>query len=332
VPADRFTFLVPYQRASTGGVYVISELARNLATEADVTLVVGRGELSPLPGVRVIPANGLDPAGLPDADVLVGGLAQRPVDQVLALPGRVGVPVFFFQGYGKPGSPVVREALERRLPVLPISHFLAEDAWRAGCLAEPIALGLDRGLFAPGTRAETRAPIVVMISHKTDWKGTEDGIAALRHVREVCPEVEIRIFGHRRGDLPGRFVEGLDGRRDLIGELLRRAAIFVLPSWEEGLGLPGIEALACGAALASTDTKGGRDYAHDMQTALISPPRDPDALARNIVRLLRDPRLRGALAAEGQRQVLERYPPWPEAAVRFRAAVERLTGAARAVR
>ena len=58
--------------------------------------------------------------------------------------------------------------------------------------------------------------------------------------------------------------------------MLREAAVLVLPSWEEGLGLPGIEALACGAALASTDTKGGRDYALAGETApahSTAPPR-----------------------------------------------------------
>ena len=51
--------------------------------------------------------------------------------------------------------------------------------------------------------------------------------------------------------------------------------MLVLPSWEEGLGLPGIEALACGAALARTDTKGGRDIALDGETALVTPPAAP---------------------------------------------------------
>ena len=331
MPADRFTFLAPHQRASTGGVYVISELARNLASNAEVTLAVGRGRLTALPGVRVIPTEGLDPDRLPDADVLVGGLAQGTVDRVLALPARVGTPVFLFQGYGTPGNPRVRAALDKRVRVLPIAAFLAEDARRADCLAEPFAVGLDRHVFAAGPPAETRAPSVAMISHQVDWKGTADGIAALRLVRAACPDAEILVFGEPQEALPGRFVEGLSGRRDRIGELLRRVAVFVLPSWEEGLGLPGIEALACGAALATTDTKGGRDYARDMETALVSPPCDPDALARNVVRLLNDHALRGVLAAEGQRHVLAKYPPWPEAAVRFRAAVERLIGVAHAV-
>lgn len=309
---------------TTGGVYVITELARHLAAAAEVTLVVGKGQRRPIPGVRVIPANGLDPEALPDADVLIGGLAQGTVDQVLGLPARVGTPVFLFMGYGEPGSTAVRLALARRPRVLTIAEFLAADARRAGCAVEPIAVGLDRGLFAPGREASARQPLVAMISHKTDWKGTADGAEALREVRAACPQAEVVYFGEPRDDIPGRLAEQLSGHRDRIGALLGRTAVFVLPSWEEGLGLPGIEALACGAALATTDTRGGRDYAQHEVTALVSPPRHPAALARNVVRLLRDRELRGSLASAGQRFVLDRYPAWPQAATRFRRAVERL--------
>ena len=59
-------------------------------------------------------------------------------------------------------------------------------------------------------------------------------------------------------------------------------------------------------------------------TALVSPPRHPAGLARNVVRLLRDRELRGSLASAGQRFVLDHYPAWPQAAFRFRRAVERL--------
>lgn len=328
MPGGRLTFLAPHQRAPTGGVYTISQFALQLAGEAEVTLAVGKGPLCELAGVRVIAARELVAEELPDADVLIGGLAQGNVDGVLELPRRLGTPVFMFQGYGRPGNPAVREALSRKVRVLTIADYLTDEARRAGCAVEPVAVGLDRQVFAPGPAAETRAPSVAMITHGLDWKGSDDGIDALQRVRAACPEAEILFFGEPRDDLPGRFVEGLSGRRDRIADLLRRVAVLVLPSWEEGLGLPGIEALACGAALATTDTQGGRDYAHHMETALVSPPRDPAALARNVTRLLRDRGLRGALAAAGRRRVLERYPPWSEAAVGFREAVERLTGSA----
>jgi glycosyltransferase involved in cell wall biosynthesis len=80
--------------------------------------------------------------------------------------------------------------------------------------------------------------------------------------------------------------------------------------------MPGLEAMACGAALATTDTKGSRDYAFDEKTALVSPPRQPEVLAANILRLLGGPALRDCLV----RAALERagdYPDWRGASGHF---------------
>ena len=106
--------------------------------------------------------------------------------------------------------------------------------------------------------------------------------------------------------------------------MLREVKVLVLPSWEEGLGLPGIEALACGAALASTDTKGGRDYALPGETALVTPPHEPELLADSVIRLLREPELSARLTMHGRKHVLATYPPWPQATAHFGQAIARL--------
>ena len=98
---------------------------------------------------------------------------------------------------------------------------------------------------------------------------------------------------------------------------MRGSAVHVVASWEEGFGLTGAEAIACGAALASTDTKGSRDYAIDGFTALVSAPRDPAALADNVLRLLEDVQLRSRLVAAGQRHLRAAMPPWSETARRM---------------
>ena len=109
--------------------------------------------------------------------------------------------------------------------------------------------------------------------------------------------------------------------RAQVAEVLRSSTVHVVASWEEGFGLTGAEAIACGAALASTDTKGSRDYAVDGATALVSAPRDPEALARNVLALLDDAELRERLINAGQRHLHSVMPPWPEAARRMAAAL-----------
>src|SRR5271166_2787082 len=233
------TLIVPHQRQASGGVYVIEQLARHLAGAMEVNLAVRKGPTRPVEGVRVLPAKELSPDELPDAEVLIGGLAQPDPDRVLDMPPRKGAPLLFFQGYGTPGNPRVTAVLERRPRVLTVSGFLLERARGHGCQAELIRPGLERSLFGPGPPNAERKPIVTMMTHATDWKATDDGLAALERVRAAVPEVELRLFGAVEPEIPCSFL----GRLSLeqIGELLREAKVLVLPSWEEGLGLPGIE-------------------------------------------------------------------------------------------
>jgi glycosyltransferase involved in cell wall biosynthesis len=319
------TLIAPHQRATSGGVYVIEQLAQALASSIDVNLAVRKEPLRAIEGVNVLQAPRLDAGELPDAEIVIGGLAQPDPERVLELPPSKGAQLFFFQGYGTPDNPRVRQMLELRPRVLAVSSFLVERARGHGCEAELIRPGFERSIFHPGPVGRERGPVVAMMTHATDWKATEDGLSALARVRAAIPGVELKLFGGLEPDriqIPSTFLGRLS--RAQVGELLRETAVLVLPSWEEGLGLPGIEALACGAALATTDTKGGRDYALHGETALVTPPRRPDLLADSVIRLLREPELCVRLAQRGQARVLATYPPWPEAAAHFEHAIARL--------
>lgn len=316
------TLIAPHQRATTGGVYIIEELAHGLSRSMEVNLAVRKEPLRALEGVRVLHAPRLDADELPDADVVIGGLAQPDPERVLELPTSKGAQLFFLMGYGTPDNPRVRQMLDRRPRVLSISSFLTERARSHGCEAELIRPGLDRSIFHPGALGRKRGPVVAMMTHAIDWKATEDGLSALARVSAAVPEVELRLFGVLEPDFPAPFLGKL--ARAQVAELLRDTAVLVLPSWEEGLGLPGIEALACGAALAMTDTKGGRDYALDGETALVTPARRPDLLAESVIRLLSDRELRDRLTQRGRSHVLATYPPWAESATALRDAIVRL--------
>jgi glycosyltransferase involved in cell wall biosynthesis len=312
----RVTFIVPHQRAATGGVYVIEQLALHMAVEHQVCLAVRKRPTRALPGVDVIWAEHLDGSGaLPPADVLVYPADMRDAGAVFALPARVGRPVMFFQGYGTPGSPVVEANLAGAREAVAIARWLVDLALARGIPCAYVPQGLDRALFAPGPPPAARAPRVSLMTHRLDWKGLHDALDALAAVQAQRPEVQVALFGTEPVEGVGTYLASPS--RPGVAELLQGSAVHVVASWEEGFGLTGAEAIACGAALATTDTKGSRDYAVDGHTALVSPPRDTAALARNVLMLLADSELRTRLVVAGQRHLRTVMPPWAEAARRM---------------
>ena len=71
---------------------------------------------------------------------------------------------------------------------------------------------------------------------------------------------------------------------DVVPALLRRAAAVAYPSFDEGFGLPALEALACGAALVTTTGAAMEDVVEDA--ALLVAPGDDDALTDALASLV----------------------------------------------
>jgi glycosyltransferase involved in cell wall biosynthesis len=338
----RVTFIVPHQRPTTGGVYVIEQFARHLADTAHVCVAVRERPSREIPGVEVRWLEDSYGESLPEADVLVYPADLRDAADLFELLARVGSPVMLFQGYGTPGSPVVQANLSSAREAVAIARWLQDVALAQGVPCTYVPQGLDREVFAPGSVPPVeRPPRVSLMTHRLDWKGLDDALEALAIVREQRTDVELALFGTEpvagegtfragpaRSAVEGTFLAGSTGppaevtflpspTRPEVAALLRESAVHVVASWEEGFGLTGAEAIACGAALASTDTKGSRDYAIDGHTALVSSPCDPQALAENVLALLADAQLRERLVANGQRHLRTAMPPWAEVARRM---------------
>ena len=81
--------------------------------------------------------------------------------------------------------------------------------------------------------------------------------------------------------------------------------------------MPGMEAMACGAALVTYDTGGSRDYALDRRTAYVALHADFADLTRKLSEAVGNAQGREAIAAEGQRFIREHFASWEAAAARF---------------
>jgi glycosyltransferase involved in cell wall biosynthesis len=199
-----------------------------------------------------------------------------------------------------------------------IAGWLHEIAREMGEQVTYIPNGLDFTRFNLDIPVESRKPQnVIMLFHHLEWKGSRDGLAALYKVKEEVPSLSLTLFGipERPGDLPDWITYERNPEQKRLRRLYNEAAIFVGPSWAEGWPLPPAEAAQCGAALCLTDIGGHREYGIQGETALLSPPRAPDAMAHNILCLLQDNRLRVQLGKQAHDYV--RQFTWDRAVTSF---------------
>lgn len=133
------------------------------------------------------------------------------------------------------------------------------------------------------------------------FKGAADAISAIAEVQEKAPGCyKYWTFGEEPPTVLPSWLSWYRRPSDIhLADLMNRTAIFVSASHYEGWGLPGAEAMACGAALVSTDNGGVRAYAVHGKTALLSPVRSPKALAQHVLQLLADESMRARLADQG---------------------------------
>lgn len=124
--------------------------------------------------------------------------------------------------------------------------------------------------------------------------------------------------------------QALDGRVCFTGylpdetlvDLYNRADLLVLPSIEEGFGLPAVEAAACGTAVVASDAgPAGRLLGDGAWTFS---PGDVAGLTEGLRRLLRDAARRRAMGAEGRRRVAQLS--WERAAAEVHAILREVAG------
>jgi glycosyltransferase involved in cell wall biosynthesis len=176
------------------------------------------------------------------------------------------------------------------------------------------------GSIAPASELRVRErfelgerPVVLCIAQFRSHKNLARLVEA--HARLANPEAALLLVGPRTPQaaeleaLAARLgtanrvrVTGWVSDADLEG-LYRMATCFVLPSLEEGFGLPVLEAMARKVPVACSDATSLPEVAGDA--ALLFDPYDTAAIARALDRLLADAALRASLAGLGAARARE---------------------------
>lgn len=249
---------------------------------------------------------------VPDADV-VFATWWATAELVLDYPSSKGHKFYLIQSYEIWGGPKERVDATWKAPLkkIVIAKWLYEKGLELGVPPEEmiyIPNGINHEIFRLEKPIENRPPRVAMMFSNAEWKGGPDGIKALELAREKFPNLQAILFGvgPRPIGLP-KWIEYVKNpsQKYLVERIYNGSSIYLCPSHTEGFSLPPAEATASGCAVVATNSGGILEYAEHGRNALLSPPRDPEALAKNLMQLLENDDLRIKLAKEGHKRIKE---------------------------
>ena len=208
---------------------------------------------------------------------------------------------------------------------------MVQNADDAAFANEKLRIPLDRTVLVGGAGVDLeRFPLqarspesprrVAMVARMLESKGVRDLVDASSLLDRWDVEHEVVLVG----PVDSSSSEGLNetellamtqstsvtwlGSSADVASVWARAAVAVLPQrHREGLPLALVEAAASGRPIVTTDVPGCRDIVADGENGILVPPRDPEALAAAIARLLADPDLAAQMGTAGRQMAEDRF-------------------------
>jgi glycosyltransferase involved in cell wall biosynthesis len=216
------------------------------------------------------------------------------------------------------------EKVAAALFVATISHFASSQTMRASESRHwhkiyTLPLGVDPDAFAPRTPPSTKPFEILCVGRLAPVKahlvllevigllikaGRKDLRLVLVGNGPARREIEQEIARQKLEDWV-RLEGALN--HDRVIEFYRRASLFALASFAEGVPVVLMEAMAMEVPCVATWVAGVPELIRDGIDGLLVPPAHPEALASAIMRLMDDPALAVRLGRSGRERVIECY-------------------------
>ena len=241
---------------------------------------------------------------------IVIATAIQTAEMVKKLPDECGKKVYFIQGFenwSKPNEEVY-ESYNYGMTNICVAKWLQNMVEAHSCnSAYLVSNCIDTDVFNQKNMSRRKHSIVFHY-RSADYKGPQYALEAIRRLEEKYDDLYVDVISieDEPENLPKSCVYHKSISAEEIVVINNRTEIFMCTSIEEGFGLPGLEAMACGCAVVSTAYKGVLEYAIDGENALLSPARDIDAMVSNIVKLFEDDGLRKKISDKAVRTGAEK--------------------------
>lgn len=218
--------------------------------------------------------------------------------------------------YGKPILKRFFERLDGRIAVSSAARDYIASYFGDDYVVIPNGIDVERfggDEVEPWPRYEDGKLNVLFVGRLEKRKGFRFLLSAFRRVKKLVPETRLIVVGAYDGDDQQPFVEYVQEHEladvcfvgwvsnDDLPRYYRSCHIFCAPSTGfESFGLILLEAMAAGKPIVTCDIPGYRTVMADGQEGLMVPPEDEEALARALIRLLRDPAARQVMGQRGR--------------------------------
>ncbi|NWG35222.1 MAG: glycosyltransferase family 4 protein [Chloroflexi bacterium] len=230
--------------------------------------------------------------------------------------------------------PFARRILAREpRPVLKVEHalfpsaFMQAELQRKGVTprhSKIIYGAIDTRPYLASQRTVLRSSLSLLyIGRLTREKGVHTAIEGVGHiVRHYGVEnVKLTVIGDGDADYVrtlrefvararlASFVDFLPAQpKEALPSLYPRFDILIFPSiWAEPFGRVIVEAMASGVVVVGTAVGGAAEILADGENALTFPPNEPEALSRQLKRLIDSPSLRERLAEKARQTAAEKF-------------------------
>lgn len=249
---------------------------------------------------------------IPDSD-FVFATALETSFVVQKLSSCKGVKCYFIQGYENWNctDEHVLSSYNLGLNNFAVSTWLqkiVENASNKHCFLLPNGIDLDS--FACRTEYMNRKKHSISLMYSiSPNKGFIYGFECVKKLKALYPDLTVDMFGiepwHNEG------YDWIDyhlcASETELCDIFNKNRVYICSSLEEGFGLTGIESMACGSVLVSTNTKGVLEYAKHNYNSLLCPSGDVDALIANSINALENDILACNLSKNGQETVNSKF-------------------------
>jgi L-malate glycosyltransferase len=210
---------------------------------------------------------------------------------------------------------IARHVLRRTNLLVVPSAYLVDVFREFGLEAQVVPNMVDVSQFRYRVRRPLR-PHLLCTRGFHPYYGIDVVVRAFAEVQKSYSEAQLDLVGGgkleetirdlvRQLNVPNVNFVGVVSRQE-IGQVYDRADIFVNASNLDNMPVSVLEAFASGTPVVTTEPEGMKYVVSHERTGLLSPPGDVAALARNILRILREPEL-AARVAENAFEELDRY-------------------------